>query len=134
LSRLANLEPPRAAGFTLVEALAALAIMAAGLAAIGELAASSLGAGLRTRGHLAQIAAAQGIMTGLPKRDALPFGRLTGSLYGHQWRIDAVPVTTSFLTGGSTPWRPQGVVLLVRSPSGATIEIDGIRLHKETPK
>ena len=144
--RSENREASGAAGFTLVEALAALAIMAAGLAAIAELAGGNLYAGYRTERHIAQIAVAREIVTGMPSRDALPFGVLTGSLHDHQWRIDAKPVSVAFPTGQSAgrsagqsagqsaSWTPQGIVLLVKSPTGAMIEIDTIRLRKDTAK
>jgi general secretion pathway protein I len=120
-------------GFTLLEALVALAVMGAGLAAIGALAASSLNTGLYTERHLAEIESVRKIIAGMPGRDALPFGRLTGALDVDQWRIDSRPVATAAETA-QTVWAPQGIALLVRSPSGATIEIDTIRLHKQAGK
>ncbi len=131
--RSANREANGAAGFTLVEALAALAVMAVGLAAITELAAGNLRAASHAERHMAQIAVAREIVTGMPSRDRLPFGRSTGSLHDHQWRIDATPVSVAFATGQSA-WRPQGIALLVKSPTGATIEIDTIRLRKDAAK
>ena len=125
--RSADPELGRAAGFTLIEALAALGVMAAGLAAIGALANSSLRAGLYVEGHVIEIETARMIMTGLPGRAALPYGRLTGSLDSHQWRIDSTPVSAT-VKGDTGLWTPQGIALLVRSPSGATLEIDTIRL------
>ena len=53
--------------------------MGAGLAAIGTLASSSLRAGLYTERHLAEIETARKVMAGMPSREALPIGRLTGS-------------------------------------------------------
>ena len=128
--RSARSEAGGTAGFTLLEALVALAVTGAGLAAIGALANSSLHASLSTERHLAEIETARKILAGMPGRDALPFGRLTGSLDAHAWRIDSTPVST-VRAGGETSWIPQGIVLLVRSPSGATIEIDTIRLRKQ---
>jgi general secretion pathway protein I len=116
-------------GFTLIEALAALGVVAVGLTAIGALANSSLRAGLHTQRHLTDIESVRRIVTGLPSRDALPFGRLAGTLDGYEWRIDSTPLPTSDRVGSS--WTPQRVVLLVRSPYGAVIEIDTIRLHKQ---
>ena len=133
MSRSTNPEPGGNAGFTLIEALAALGVMAAGLAAIGALAHSSLRAGLYTERRLAEIDSARKIIAGLPKRDALPFGRLTGSLDAHEWRIDSAPVATT-ATAAASSWTPQSIVLLVRSPSGAMIEIDTIRLRKQATK
>jgi len=108
----------------------ALAVTGAGLAAIGALANSSLRATLYTERHLAEIETARKIIAGMPGRDALPFGRLTGSLDAHEWRIDSAPVSTAGAKSGETSWTPQSIALLVRSPSGATIEIDTIRLRK----
>ena len=55
MCRSARPELNGAAGFTLLEALAALAVMGAGLAAIGTLANSSLRTDLYTERHLAEI-------------------------------------------------------------------------------
>ena len=89
MCRPANPERRGIAGFTLIEALAALAVMGAGLAAIGPLVSSSLRAGLYAERHLAQIETARKILAGMPSREALPVGRLTGALDAHDWRIDS---------------------------------------------
>jgi general secretion pathway protein I len=133
LCRSPRPEPSRTAGFTLLEALVALAVMGAGLAAICTLANSSLQVGLYTERHLAEIESARKIIAGMPARNALPYGRLTGSVDAHQWRIDSAPVSTT-AASGETSWTPQSIALLVRSPFGATIEIDTIRLRKQAAK
>jgi general secretion pathway protein I len=133
LCRSPRPDPSGAAGFTLLEALVALAVMGAGLAAIGTLANSSLHVGLHTERHLAEIESARKIIAGMPGRNALPYGRLTGSVDAHEWRIDSAPVSTT-AAGGETSWTPQSIALLVRSPFGATIEIDTIRLRKQAAK
>ena len=69
----------------------------------------------------------------MPARDALPYGRLAGSVDSHEWRIDSAPVSTTAASGGAS-WTPQRIALLVKSPFGATIEIDTIRLRKEAAK
>jgi general secretion pathway protein I len=126
-------EPDGTAGFTLLEALVALAVTGAGLATIGALSNSSLRASLYAERHLAEIESARKIIAGLPARDSLRFGRLTGSLDAHDWRIDSAPVSTAAAAGG-TLWIPQSIALLVRSPSGAMIEVDTIRLRKKAAK
>jgi general secretion pathway protein I len=133
LCRSPRLELSGTAGFTLLEALVALAVMGAGLAAIGALANSSLHVGLYTERHLAEIESARKIIAGMPARNALPYGRLTGSADAHEWRIDSAPVSTT-AASGETSWTPQSIALLVRSPFGATIEIDTIRLRKQAAK
>ena len=130
----ASREGDNEAGFTLVEALAALAVLAAGLAAIGALAASSLTLAGHAERHDAQIVAMREILTGLPKRNSLPYGRLTGSLLAHAWRIDATPAAGAYVANAPSPWRPQAIALVVKSPSGSLIEIDTIRLRKEAAK
>jgi general secretion pathway protein I len=130
LSRL-GVPEDASAGFTLVEALAALAVMAAGLTAVAALTSASLHATLNAQRHLADLESARMIMAGLPDRSALPFGRLTGSLAARNWRIDTSPVSKAVTTGQSI-WTLQGIALLVRSPSGATTEIDTIRLRRQT--
>jgi len=61
LSRLERPEPRGTAGFTLLEALVALAVAGAGLAAIGALANSSLRASFYTERDLAEIESARAL-------------------------------------------------------------------------
>jgi general secretion pathway protein I len=133
LCRPANPEGRGIAGFTLIEALVALAVMGAGLASIGSLASSSLRAGLYAERHLAEIETARKVIAGMPSREALPVGRLTGSLDAHDWRVDSI------LTGvpaavGDTLWTPQRIEVSVRSPSGAMLKIVTIRLRRQETK
>jgi general secretion pathway protein I len=133
LWRRASPEQRGTAGFTLIEALAALAVMGAGLAAIGTLASSSLHAGLYAERHLAEIETARKIIAGMPDRGALPVGRLTGALDAHDWRIETTPIAAAAAVG-DTLWTPQRIELSVRSPSGATLKIDTIRLRRQATK
>jgi general secretion pathway protein I len=121
------------AGFTLIEALAALAVMGAGLAATGTLASSSLRAGLYAERHLADIETARKIIAGMPSREALPVGRLTGALDAHDWRIDSVLIGAPAAVGDAV-WTPQQIEVSVLSPSGAILKIDTIRLRKQSKK
>lgn len=105
MCRPPNPEGGGTAGFTLIEALAALAVMGAGLAAIGTLASSSLRADLYAGRHLAEIETARKIIAGMPSREALPVGRLTGALDAHDWRIDSTPVGAPAKVGDSL-WTP----------------------------
>lgn len=133
MCRPANPEARRIAGFTLVEALAALAVMGAGLAAIGSLASTSLRAGLHAERHLAEVETARKIVAGMPSRDALPVGRLTGALDAHDWRIDSTLIGVPAATG-DTLWIPQRIEMWVRSPSGAVMKVDTIRLRRQAAK
>ena len=123
----------RVAGFTLIEALAALAVMGAGLAAIGALASTSLRADLYTGRHLAAIETARKVMAGMPSRQALPVGRLAGVLDAHDWRIDSTVMGAPAVVG-DTLWIPQRIEVSIRSPSGAIVKVDTIRLRRQAAK
>jgi general secretion pathway protein I len=131
LSQPPNPDPPRTAGFTLIEALAALTVMMISMAAIAALANSSMRSSLHVERHLAQIETARKIIAGLPSRKDLAEGSLTGALDNHQWRLDAAPFPNA-LTPQNAPvaWEPVRLALRVLSPTGAVIEIDTIRLRK----
>jgi general secretion pathway protein I len=116
-------------GFTLVEALAALAVAAAGIAAIGSLLFSSARSDIDAERHMAVVASTQKILTGLPDRNELADGELSGAVDQGQWRIE----TGEFVTGlvaSSTAWEPQRIALRVRSQSGATLKIETVRLRR----
>jgi general secretion pathway protein I len=131
LSRPTNPSPHGDAGFTLVEALAALTVMAIAMTAIGALANSSMRSSLYVGRHLAEIETARKIIAGMPSRRDLAAGSLTGILDNHQWRIDAEPFPNALVPPGApTVWEPQHLALRVLSPSGATVEIDTVRLKK----
>lgn len=136
MSRPEKPDPNRTGGFTLVEALAALTVMAVGLAGIGELAASSIRAGSRTTARLVQTETARSIWASLPERDALPYGRTTGSSQGLAWGLESAPVPPPVAAAGAAPsrWKPQAVTLVIRSPSGGVTEIQTIRLRRDTAK
>ena len=131
--RPANPEGRTIAGFTLIEALAALAVMGAGLAAIGSLAGSSLHAGLYAERHVAEIETARKIIAGMPPREVLPVGSLTGTLDAHDWRIDSTLIGAAAAAGDSL-WTPQRIEVSVRSPSGAMLKVDTIRLRRQATK
>jgi general secretion pathway protein I len=133
LWRRANPERRGTAGFTLIEALAALAVMGAGLAAIGTLASSSLRASLYTERHLAEVETARKVLAGMPSREALAVGSLSGVLDAHDWRIDSALIGTPAVVGHAL-YTPQRIEVMVRSPSGAIMKIDTIRLRRQAAK
>ena len=121
------------AGFTLIEVVVALAVVAVSLAAIGSLMATTVRGMRAVDTRLALIETARAIETSLPDRNELKIGNVAGELADHRWRVDVLP----FLTGNiaaqqSNPWVPQTVIIRVQSPTGAIIEIDTVRLRQRT--
>jgi general secretion pathway protein I len=121
------------AGFTIIEVLVALAVVAASLAAIGSLIATSARGTRSLEQHVALVETARSIAAGLPKRDELALGEFSGELAGHRWRVDVTP----YADGGVDPalpvaWVPQAVVITVRSPSGAVLQLNTVRLRKRS--
>ncbi len=100
------------------------------MAGAGTLAISSGRAGLYAERHLADIETARKVIAGMPSREALPVGRLTGALDAHDWRIDSTLIGAPAAVG-DTLWTPQRIEVSVQSPSGAILKIDTIRLRKQ---
>jgi general secretion pathway protein I len=118
-------------GFTMIEAVVALALMAVMLAAIGSLVASAANGTRTLEQHIALVETARLVGTSVPRRAELSLGDLAGEVLGHRWRADVSP----FFGGGSapipeSPWIPQHVVVRVQSPSGAILAIESVRLQK----
>ena len=118
------------AGFTLIEVLVALSILAVSLSAIGGLLATSVRGARSLERHLTQIEIARGIAAALPDRDQLALGNLYGAIAGHRWRVDVSPFIGTVSAPQSTPWVPQAVVVTVQSPEGGAFHIDTVRLQR----
>lgn len=123
------------AGFTLLEVLVALSIVAIGLASIGGLVASSVRGVHSIESRLPRLETARAIMTALPDRDQLPSDVLTGEIANHPWRIDVSPFAASDIgLPQSTEWVPKAIVLTVSSLTGAEMKISTISLVRSNRK
>ena len=119
------------AGFTLIEALVALSIITIALASIGSLIASTARGVRSINEHLTRLETARAVMTALPDRDQLAVGALSGTIADHAWRVDVSPFAQRS-PGQKSPkqWVPQNVVVTVKSPNGAAMQISTIRLQR----
>lgn len=119
------------AGFTILEALVAIAVIAISLTAIGTL------TGTTTRGvrsleqHLALVETARTVAATLPPRTQLAPGKLAGDLYGNHWQIDVSPFTGGNVAPSpDSPWIPETIVIRVQSPSGGVFSLETVRLQR----
>ena len=119
------------AGFTLIEVLVALAVLAVALAAIGSLMATTVRGTRSIDAHVTLVETARSIMTGLPDRGQLSIGNFAGEIAEHRWRTDVLPfIAPNVDQQLATPWTPQRVVVRVQSPAGAILQVETIRLRK----
>jgi general secretion pathway protein I len=119
-----------AAGFTLIEALVALAIVAAVLGSIGAVIATTVKG---TRGidqRLALGGTAETLLAALPARTLLKPGRQSGELAGHRWRIDVSPMNVAVANDAPQTGRfiPLAVTMRLQSPGGPAMQVTTVRL------
>jgi general secretion pathway protein I len=121
------------AGFTLIEALVALAVAAVSLAAIGLLVAGNIRGSGRIEQHLGLVETLRAVEAGLPDRASLPAGTLSGELHDQAWSVDIAPFPGDFVNPRAAQlWTPQTIVIKVQSRSGAVLQLETIRLGRRT--
>jgi general secretion pathway protein I len=117
------------AGFTLIEVLVALVIVAVSLAALSSLMASNRRVAGSLDTHLSLVETARGIETALPNRAAL-VGNSSGESGDYRWAVFARPFTSNLVDPSApTPWIPQAIAIRVQSPEGVSIQVDTVRLQ-----
>ena len=118
-----------AAGFTLIEALVALAIVAAVLASIGSVIAVTVKGTRSIDQRLILTGAAETLLAGLPARNLLKPGSQSGQLAGQRWRIDVAPmnVATPEIRQKSR-FVPLAVNMRMQAPGGPAISVTTVRL------
>lgn len=124
----------RDAGFTILEALVALSLVAIVIVAIGSVMSSNV-RGVRTLDrHLALTLAMRTAMaTAVPPRDQLAQGTSSGQTDGYHWTVDVSPLGGNWTVPNSeAAWVPQLVRIRVRSASGATSDIRTVRLIRRS--
>jgi general secretion pathway protein I len=124
------------AGFTLIEVLVSLAVLAVCLSSIGALMAANIRAVGAIQEHLGLTETARAIWTALPDRSELQTGgNRSGETAGHRWRVNVQPYAARYVDPKSpSPWTPQTVIVRVQSPSGAVLQIDTVRLRKRADR
>jgi len=111
--------------------LVALSIVATTLASIGALIASTARGTRLIETHLNRLETARAIMTAIPDRNELTLGNLSGEMAGHSWRVDVMPfVSNNMESQNDTSWVPQTVIMTVRSPTGAAMQVSTVRIQR----
>jgi len=122
----------RQAGFTIIEVLIALAVVAVGIVAIGSVMSTNVRGVRSLERHVALIQTARSALaTEIPPRAELGSGVLSGQLNDHRWQIDIGPLGGGWaVPDADVNWIPQLVKIHVQSPSGDTFDLETVRLMR----
>jgi general secretion pathway protein I len=120
----------RDAGFTIIEVLIALALVAVSIVAIGSLMATNVRGVRSLEQHVALMQTARTVMTtGIPPRAALHPGTQSGRIDDYRWTVDVRPLGDEWtVPGADVDWVPELVRVRVTSPTGAVSDIRTVRL------
>jgi general secretion pathway protein I len=138
--------PRGAAGFTLIEVLVAIAVLAVVLGAIGAVVGNTVRAIRSVDRRLPLLETAQSLIASLPARDALQPGTQSGTSGDFHWRIDAVLLNSnvpdnaatapSTAATGASPkvnWVPLAITVRVQGNEGPPVRLDTVRLIPRPP-
>ena len=126
----------REAGFTIIEVLIALALVAVSLVAIGSLMATNARGVRSLERHVALMQAARTVMTAnIPRRAELQPGASSGRTDDYRWTIDVSPLGGGWtVPDADIAWTPELVRVRVTSASGAVSDIRTVRLMPRPSK
>lgn len=126
----------REAGFTIIEVLVALALVAVSMVSIGSLMATNTRGVRSLERHVALMQAARAIMaTGIPPRAELRPGTSSGRTDDYRWTVEVEPLGGGWtVPNADVPWAPELVRVRVTSPTGAVFDIRTVRLMPRAPK
>jgi general secretion pathway protein I len=113
-------------GFTLIEALVALAIVVVALAAMGSLIATVVKGTRSASQRVALTATAETLLNELPARNAIVLGRQSGEYGGTRWTVDISPMLSAGVEAGR--WTPFLISIQLRAPNGPTMKLTTVRL------
>ena len=126
----------RDAGFTIIEVLIALAVVAVSIVAIGSVMSTNVRGVRALEQHVTLMQTARSVMAAdVPPRAEIGVGTWSGRTNDHQWRIDVSPMGDGWSAAGDkAPWVPALVRIQVRSPSGAVMDLSTVRLMQGQPQ
>lgn len=120
------------AGFTIIEVLIALAVVAVSILAIGSVMSTNSRGVQSMESHVALAETAQAVMaTAVPPRAELAEGVRTGVLRDMKWQVEVGPLGGGWaVPDADVRWIPELVKVHVRSASGASLELHTVRLMR----
>jgi general secretion pathway protein I len=126
----------RDAGFTIIEVLVALAVVAVSIVAIGSVMSTNVRGVRSLEQHVTLMQTARTVMTvGIPPRAELGPGVLSGQIDDYKWTIDVGPMGEGWdVPGADVAWIPALVRIRVRSSSGAESDLRTVRLMRRPPQ
>jgi general secretion pathway protein I len=131
LCRLTSSKPARQeSGFTLIEVVVTLAVIAAILLSIGSLVRVAVRGTHALDDHLVLVETARAIEAGLPDRDALTVGTSSGERDGQRWRVDVQPFGGELDAQAKSPWVPLMASITVQTPDGTSLKVTTVRLGR----
>jgi general secretion pathway protein I len=122
------------AGFTLIEVVVTLAVIAVILVSIGSLVGVTVRGTRALDDHLVLVETARAIESGLPDRDSLTTGTISGETAGQSWRVDVQPFSGGLDAQSRTPWVPLTVAITVQTPGETSLRVTTLRLSRRAPK
>ncbi len=148
-----EIRPPRGtAGFTLIEVLVAIAVLAVVLGAIGAVVGNTVRTIRSVDRRLPLLETAQSLIASLPARDVLQPGTQSGVSGDFRWRIDAVllnrnvPDKAAAALSTAAPaapaataaapkvtWVPLSITVRVQGSEGPPVRLDTVRLIPRPP-
>jgi general secretion pathway protein I len=137
---LSRATPPpidgREAGFTIIEVLIALAVVAVSIVAIGSVMSTNVRGVRLLEQHVTLMQTTRAVMTaGIPPRAEFGPGVLSGQIDDYKWTIDVGPMGEGWdVPGADLAWIPALVRIRVRSPSGAVSDLRTVRLMHRPSK
>jgi len=120
----------RAAGFTIIEVLVALAVVAISIVAIGSVMSTNVRGVRSLEQHVTLMQTVRSVMAAeVPLHAEIGVGTWSGKTNDHQWQINVGPMADESNGGGEdVAWIPALVRIQVRSPSGAVMDLSTVRL------
>jgi general secretion pathway protein I len=120
------------AGFTIIEALVALAVIAVSIVAIGSVMGTTARGVRKLEQHVALVQAAyNALWLSFPSRAPPASSTQSGLTMEQRWRADIENFPIDFgPASGEVLWVPQKITVQVQSHSGATIAVETVRLFR----